>query len=44
MASQNLKKLFIGCASTARQVTAGLKSVMADKSVLKKEDSKGCPS
>lgn len=39
------KKLFIRCTSTARQVTAGLKrSVVVDRSVSKKENSKGCPS
>lgn len=39
------KKLFIRCASTTRQVTAGLKrSVVVDRSVSKKENSKGCPS
>lgn len=39
------KKLLFGCASTARQVTTGLKrSLVADKSVFRKENNKGYPS
>lgn len=40
-----IRKLFIGCASPANQVTAGSKrGVVTDKSVFKKANSKGCPS